>query len=739
MKNKKSQITAFIIIGIILLFSTALIIYIKDKVSESTTSIKPITEEVPNWAEPVKLFTESCIKDKTEEALILLGEHGGYIYPEKNGIIPNLADATEGKGVEFIFGSNITIPYWFYLSASNTCKGNCNFRSEAPNLYKSSEGDNSIESQIEEYIKEKLPLCLDNYQDLKEQGFTIETGVIKPTVKITEKNVAVKIDFPITLKKDQSETKITQFYTENDLNLKKIYELAKQITNYQMNSTFLEQNAVTLISGFSTASEKNILPPISGVDFERQKKTWEINEAKTKLGQMLMSYVPLMQIFGTSNYEAPTMYDSLTNSLLISMVVPINPKYTSGLEVNQVNLGWPFYMKINSKSSGLLEPDQKSASIDFLFLSVTSYEFSYDLSYPVVFEITDKEALNNKGYSFKFALESNLRNNFALFKDNSSSLKTTATVKTTIFCDEQQKNTGDIKITIKDYYTDEQLEGVSVMFCIPDETGNCLSTNCDLGETIKKGNNASLLSKMPIGFGKLILAKEGYQTKEIPFITQFNMTKNFTFELELKKEINISAKFRVYQKEIHSDDSSGLNIEIPYWALSNNIKYFEPGENAIITFTREKEDEYDKDYSAYSNLDYDTNTSSIKLIPGNYTIDMVYLLNIPLSKYSNITIPQENESYCDCICCGIWPCCDEEITTLDPVVFDSDFPLGGLKIQTPYKFEITREDLKKTNLEITGLAIRVENLTTHNDLEQLNFVEETSKSYWSQLKPVFSR
>jgi len=118
---------------------------------------------------------------------------------------------------------------------------------------------------------------------------------------------------------------------------------------------------------------------------------------------------------------------------------------------------------------------------------------------------------------------------------------------------------------------------------------------------------------------------------------------------------------------------------------------------------------------------------------------MIYLLNIPLSKYNNITIPPEDKCFCECICCGTWPCCDETCTTLDAVVFDSDFPLGGLKIQSPYKFEITRDDLRKTNLEIIGMGLRVENLTTHDDLEQLGFVEETSKTYWSSLKPVFSR
>ena len=82
--NKRGQVVVFIIIGVVILMGVGAILFINNYVVEQKVSqaARPITQELPSELEPVRVFTENCIKTVGEQALIRLGQQGGYIYPE---------------------------------------------------------------------------------------------------------------------------------------------------------------------------------------------------------------------------------------------------------------------------------------------------------------------------------------------------------------------------------------------------------------------------------------------------------------------------------------------------------------------------------------------------------------------------------------------------------------------------------------------------------------------------------
>ena len=143
--KKRGQITLFIILGIVLLSTISIILYIRSTTVRErlTPELIPAISQIPAEARPVRTYTEDCIYKLSEEAFRKIGFGGGYI--EDAGIITDPITPTESDGVEYP-GSDLKIPYWWYLKSDNKCAGNCEFSSLQPPL---SRTQNSIETQVD--------------------------------------------------------------------------------------------------------------------------------------------------------------------------------------------------------------------------------------------------------------------------------------------------------------------------------------------------------------------------------------------------------------------------------------------------------------------------------------------------------------------------------------------------------------------------------------------------------------
>src|SRR3989338_1946678 len=94
-------------------------------------------------------------------------------------------------------------------------------RKEMEKLEKASYMDNSIQDQLERYISENLPLCLNNYNAFKEQGTIVEPaessgqittkGQITTNVVFTDEDVVINVNYPILLKKGEESKKQEKF------------------------------------------------------------------------------------------------------------------------------------------------------------------------------------------------------------------------------------------------------------------------------------------------------------------------------------------------------------------------------------------------------------------------------------------------------------------------------------------------------------------------------------------------
>jgi len=488
--SKKAQISWFLLIGIVLLISAFVFMYIRTSQAENEF-IEPKISEVPVEFAPVSSQVETCMIRVAEEGLRILGEHGGYINMAKHGFATNAAEPTSANAVKFSPGSPLDIPYWFHLKSANTCTGNCEFEYQVPKLRRS-DGEPSIEAQLDEYINDNLKTCLNDFADLQSLGYDIEeVGPVDARVDVTDGDIAVYVNYPIRASKEAS-AEIEEYFIRLPLDLSTIYEQATLLTSLQAHYKYLEKSTLNLITGFS-AIDKDKLPAMSGIEFDLGGGiTWRRSEARALLQQILASYIQLMQVYNSYEYIPmnPTggaVAYSLYND---GMLIPSNESY-SNLAVTFDYLSfWPIYFDINCNGE-ICGPE--SAAENFMsIIGIQRYNFVYDVSFPVFVEVHDPFALNMEGYDFRFFLESNVRNSAPL-ESEFRPLPASSILTSSLLCNPDQANSGNISVFVVNDL-DEPVEHANVIY-------TCGSESCVIGKTDVNGN---LMSRFPVCMGGFV-------------------------------------------------------------------------------------------------------------------------------------------------------------------------------------------------------------------------------------------
>ncbi|HLD00791.1 MAG TPA: hypothetical protein VJC39_03540 [Candidatus Nanoarchaeia archaeon] len=189
MYTKKGQVTLFIILGLIILVGSLMIIGFTKLRTPEKIPIENLLQAAPS----VKGFVSSCVESLTEEALIQVGNYGGYIY---------LPEESTQEAV-------INSPYYF--------SGNSIL---IPPL-------SSIQTNIADYIELKLPYCL---QDFEQFPFLIEYSNYEVTAKIIENYVVIDLSLPLKITFEDQVTELNLFSYRKESRLLEMYTAAEEIT-----------------------------------------------------------------------------------------------------------------------------------------------------------------------------------------------------------------------------------------------------------------------------------------------------------------------------------------------------------------------------------------------------------------------------------------------------------------------------------------------------------------------------
>jgi len=500
----------------------------------------------------------------------------------------------------------------------------------------------------------------------------------------------VFLDYSLSAKSNAAQHAFTKFATEVPLNIDRIYALAKQLTEYEMQYNYIDKHEANLLVAYSGLDKD--LPPIADVTFQfGGETTWQKDEVREALLNALESNIPLLQVQNTRNFRERAMSSSTLNALYNRGTNIPNTMNTNDMNVYftyyRPPAGWDIYFDLNCKDN-LCRPMSVSSNLVAL-MGIQRYKFFYDISNPVLVEINSPDELVNyipNGYRFKFFLESNIRDNAPLtvsyeqLKQND--------LGATMFCDQDKRNSGDIKVSVNDFGR-TPVEGVSVVY-------KCGEDSCVIGNTAADG---ALVAKFPLCVGGVVtFLKTDYNQYSLPFNVGLDETKS----LQVTLGKNLDKRLSIVKKMISKSGD--------LWSLSGIAVPIEQNEEAFVVFTRISSPSEQPD-SAFVSLTGGSPESDISLSPGKYNVKVTMMLN------ETIRVPDSVRS-------GV------EIKGTE-----MEQPLsGGLDLN----ITLSDEDLKKSKITLVALGFDIRNFKSMTDLESFGFIGNYSARYGDELKPVIS-
>ena len=180
-KSKRSQVTIFIIAGILIISLVALFLVFRTGVIPGITESPKINPNV---------FLGSCIEDKIKKTIEIISSQGGYI---ENPLHKNFKfeDEKVFTNISFLcYNQN------YYLPCIN----------QEPMLIQ------HLKEEIDNYISEDVENCFDDLVlSLEKQAYVVDARYNGFEVELMEKKVVVEIDGELILTKSGETTKHNDF------------------------------------------------------------------------------------------------------------------------------------------------------------------------------------------------------------------------------------------------------------------------------------------------------------------------------------------------------------------------------------------------------------------------------------------------------------------------------------------------------------------------------------------------
>ncbi|MEM2915892.1 MAG: hypothetical protein QXT19_00835 [Candidatus Woesearchaeota archaeon] len=279
---KKAQLTLTIIMGVILLLAAVTVIWLGTQTATLQTEPEAGEQRLRQVAvQPVREYIQSCLDITTMAGLELLGKQGGVLYKMQGGLTPDVQPMEEGSRYVEYEGINVSyvitrpvqdigtlyyaepdeypfpsFPYVFNQTTGSVIKefyGGYYGKSLLPPLFKP--GKDSIQEQLESYIRFNLPKCTD-WKTFAAQGLSITAGRPDVSVMIAENitqieaeqflTVLVKWQVNITDLTTNRNTTLDQFSLSYPVHLAKFYLFVQGIVLGEISdATFDPRNVST--------------------------------------------------------------------------------------------------------------------------------------------------------------------------------------------------------------------------------------------------------------------------------------------------------------------------------------------------------------------------------------------------------------------------------------------------------------------------------------------------------------
>lgn len=500
--NKKGQVTFFIIAGIIILIIFILVFVL----SYMTTIFRP-DRVVPPEMVPLDTMITDCLNTHSKDAITLIGMNGGYLnFPPE---IENNPDSYISSNPIF---KDIKTPLWRY-------RGTTRIPTEE-----------DMQEDLEKYIEKNVKQCIN--LEVFESLFIIDPkNELSIDVELLSKGVSVDMNYPleVTNRGTGQQTLLNDFRVIVPSRLKTTYELARKIMNAENNDLFVERRTVDLI-----AMDVDI--PYTEMEFDCSPKVWKIKDVKNKLKKLMVANLPLIKIKNTNYNEFNANYTYLENHYKWNIMEEEYPSTSVSMTYDEK---WPFFMFVTPNDGAMLSSYPTRGFDITSFLCMNMWHFVYDVRYPVMVTVKDKQTSDHEEYTFNFAFEVGINNNMPDTENFNTQNYQTIDGAEEEFCKETEQSLLTIRtfenISRGSYEDHIELPGVNLTF-------TCLKMKCPIGESEVQFRGADVFTTTEVPYctqGLLIGEKEGYKTaKKFISTTMDSQTELFLTPI-IRKEIEV--------------------------------------------------------------------------------------------------------------------------------------------------------------------------------------------------------
>jgi hypothetical protein len=195
LNSKRSQITIFVVLALIVVVAVALIYYLLQQPEPVS-----LDEENP------QAYIESCVRSFTEQAIGILSEQGGDIVPEGSTMYKN-------KNISYLcYNAN------YYQPCIN----------QRPLLIE------HIENEITNYIEPKVDICFNSLKlELEYKNYEVKTGRMDLTTELKSKQVVVDINRDFSMTKNGKAKNFDNFKVKVNSPIYDLAEVATEVVNQE--------------------------------------------------------------------------------------------------------------------------------------------------------------------------------------------------------------------------------------------------------------------------------------------------------------------------------------------------------------------------------------------------------------------------------------------------------------------------------------------------------------------------
>lgn len=347
-RYKSSQVTVFIILGLVLVLSAVLFFAIKSGLIYHKGSAGG--DQLAN----LKRYVEGCTSSLSDDAAFLLEMQGGYLNPDNELPFVRIDNKS-------YVNNNFKVPLWYY-------KG----RSYVPSK-------SELEGRIASYVSSHLDSCIANFTSFSNYKIKAAPETErKIKVSIKPSTIEVDTEWKLSVRKpsDSKERTISLFHSSEKSSLGKFYDLATSIYNIENNRNFLEDFTIQTIY-----SDPSL--PTEGTEINCLPKSWKMSYIKKEVGADIASNILFIRFKGTADKPVGKPYFDNLFSFNLSESFP-------DIHVNPIYLKDTLSVDVSPRHGDTVRPILIKQNF-IMNTCIKIYHHFYAVHYTVLFMLTSKE------------------------------------------------------------------------------------------------------------------------------------------------------------------------------------------------------------------------------------------------------------------------------------------------------------------------------------------------------------